>query len=51
MAGSARKLYMATIAAGTVYKLLGTKDLGVSNDYLTEKMPPVTTGLLDGELA
>jgi hypothetical protein len=43
--------YMATIAAGTVYKLLGAKDLGVSNDYMKEKMPPVLTGLLDGELA
>jgi len=43
--------YMATIAAGTVFKLLGAKDLGVSNDYLKEKMPPVLTGLLDGELA
>lgn len=43
--------YMATIAAGTVYKLLGAKDLGVSNDYMKEKMPPVLTGLLDGQLA
>jgi len=43
--------WMATIAAGSAFKLLGTKDLGVSNDYITEKMPPVLTGLLDGELA
>ena len=43
--------YMATIAAGTVFKLLGARDLGVSNDYLTEKIPPVNSGLLDGELA
>jgi hypothetical protein len=43
--------YMATIAAGAVFKLLGVKDLGVSNDYKTEVMPPVLTGLLDGELA
>ncbi len=43
--------YMATIAAGSVYKLLGAKDLGVSNDYMTEKMPPVLTGLMDGQLA
>ena len=43
--------YMATIAAGSVFKLLGVKDLGVSNDYLIEKMPPVNTGLLEGELA
>jgi hypothetical protein len=43
--------YMATVAAGEVFKLLGAKDLGVSNDYKTEKMPPVLTGLLNGELA
>lgn len=43
--------YMAAIAAGTAFKLLNCKDLGVSNDYQTEKMPPVLTGLLDGELA
>jgi hypothetical protein len=43
--------YMATVAAGLVFKLTGVKDLGVSNDYLNEKMPPVLTGLLDGELA
>jgi hypothetical protein len=43
--------YMATIAAGSVFKLLGVKDLGVSNDYMKEKMPAVLTGLLDGELA
>lgn len=43
--------FKATVAAGTVFKLLGTKDLGLSNDYQTEKMPPVLTGLLDGKLA
>lgn len=43
--------YMATIAAGSVFKLLGAKDLGVSNDYLTEKMPPYNTDMLDGHLA
>ena len=43
--------YMATVAAGSVYKLLGAKDLGVSNDYMNEKMPPVLKGLLDGQLA
>jgi hypothetical protein len=42
---------MAAIAAGVVYKLLGAKDLGVSNDYRVEKMPAVNTGLLDGQLA
>jgi len=43
--------YMATVAAGSVFKLLGAKDIGVSNDYLTEKMPPMLTDMLDGELA
>nr|WP_320021729.1 hypothetical protein [uncultured Draconibacterium sp.] len=43
--------YMSTIAAGSVFKLLGAKDLGVSNDYMKEEMPPVLKGLLDGELA
>eukprot|EP01031_Cornospumella_fuschlensis_P011189 gene11189-13688_t len=43
--------YKATIAAGTAFKLLGVKDLGLSNDYHNEKMPPVLAGLLDGELA
>ncbi|MEO7213844.1 acetylxylan esterase [Mucilaginibacter sp.] len=43
--------YMATIAAGPVFKILGVKDLGLSNDYKTEKMPAVNTGILDGRLA
>lgn len=43
--------YMATIAAGSVFKLLGVKDLGVSNDYRKEKMPPHNTSMLEGELA
>jgi hypothetical protein len=43
--------YMATVAAGPVYKLLGARDLGVSHDYRTATMPPVLEGLLDGELA
>jgi hypothetical protein len=42
---------MATIAAGSVYKLLGAKDLGVSNDYTKEQMPPMLTDMLSGELA
>jgi hypothetical protein len=42
---------MSTVAAGSVFKFLGAKDLGVSNDYMKEKMPPVLTGLLDGQLA
>ncbi|TKB96605.1 glucuronyl esterase domain-containing protein [Pedobacter cryotolerans] len=43
--------YMATVSAGKVYKLLGAKDIGVSNDYKIEKMPSVNTGLLEGKLA
>ncbi|AOW20564.1 glucuronyl esterase domain-containing protein [Urechidicola croceus] len=43
--------YMATIAAGEVFKLLGVKDLGVSNDYLKEEIPPYNTDMLDGNLA
>lgn len=43
--------YMAAVAAGPVFKLLGVKGLGVSDDYKTEKMPPVNTPLLDGQLA
>ncbi len=43
--------WQATVAAGEVFKLLGAKDLGISNDYQKEPMPPVLTGLLDGELA
>jgi hypothetical protein len=42
--------YMAAVAAGPVYKLLGVKDLGVSNDYQKEKMPEVNHGLLEGNL-
>jgi hypothetical protein len=43
--------YMAAVAAGTVFKLLGAKDLGVSNDYQKEKMPAMLTDMLDGQLA
>jgi hypothetical protein len=43
--------YMATIAAGSVFKLLGVKDLGVSNDYNKEVMPHFNTSMLDGQLA
>jgi hypothetical protein len=43
--------YMATVAAGGVYRMLGARDLGVTEDYHSAKMPPVNTGLLDGQLA
>ena len=43
--------YMATVAAGPVFQLLGARDIGEKEDYRTARMPPVNTGLLDGELA
>lgn len=43
--------YMAAVAAGPAFRLLGARDLGDTNDYRTATMPPVNTGLLDGELA
>ena len=43
--------YMATVAAGPVFRLLGARDLGEKEDYRTAKMPAHNTGLLDGELA
>lgn len=43
--------YMATVAAGPVFRLLGARGIGETNDYHTAMMPPVNTGLLDGQLA
>src|ERR1700689_2532920 len=43
--------YMAAVAAGPVFRLLGAKDLGIAADYRAAKMPPVNVGLLNGELA
>lgn len=43
--------WMATVDASRVFDLLGTKGLEVIGDYRTAKMPPVNTGLLDGQLA
>jgi hypothetical protein len=43
--------FMAAVAAGPVFRLLGANDLGTSDDYNNEKMPPVNVGLLDGQLA
>lgn len=43
--------YMAAVAAQSVFRLLGARDLGVPADFLTAKMPGVNTGLLDGQLA
>ncbi|MBC8872861.1 MAG: acetylxylan esterase [Planctomycetes bacterium] len=43
--------FMAAIAAQPAFRLLGARDLGRSDDYMKEKMPPVKTDMLDGELA
>ncbi|GGB41704.1 hypothetical protein GCM10011380_33990 [Sphingomonas metalli] len=43
--------YMATVAAGRAWTLLGAHDLGRGNDYRAALLPPVGTALLDGELA
>jgi lysophospholipase L1-like esterase len=43
--------FMATVAAGAVFRLLGAKDLGMNEDYHSAKMPPMNTGLLEGPLA
>ncbi|MBV9467918.1 MAG: hypothetical protein JOZ57_01580, partial [Abitibacteriaceae bacterium] len=40
-----RGQFMAAVAAGPVYRLLGKKDLG------TSEMPPIETALIDGDLA
>jgi hypothetical protein len=40
-----RGMFMATVAAGPVYILLGKKDLG------TVEFPPIETPLIDGDLA
>lgn len=43
--------YMAAVAAGPVFRLLGVKDLGTSDNYNIEKMPAVGVDKLDGQLA
>ncbi|HXJ42929.1 MAG TPA: hypothetical protein VNH18_26845 [Bryobacteraceae bacterium] len=43
--------YMAAIAAQPVFRLLGARDLGKSDDYRSERMPAVNVSLLDGQLA
>jgi lysophospholipase L1-like esterase len=43
--------FMAAVAAGPVFRLLGARGLSVTEDYRVAKMPPVGTGLLEGELA
>ena len=41
----AKGMFMATVAAGPVYRLLGKKDLGMT------EMPQIETALIQGELA
>ena len=41
----ARGSFMAAVAAGPVYKLLGKKDMG------TTEFPPIETALIDGDVA
>ncbi|MCP5524476.1 MAG: acetylxylan esterase [Verrucomicrobiales bacterium] len=43
--------YMAAVAAGPAFRLLGAKDLGDTDDYRVATLPPVNTGLLEGALA
>jgi hypothetical protein len=43
--------FMATLAASPAWTLLGAKALSPIDGYSAEKMPPVNTGLLDGQLA
>jgi hypothetical protein len=41
----ARGMFMASVAAGSVYVMLGRKDLG------TKEYPPIETTLIDGDIA
>lgn len=43
--------YMATVAAGEVFRLLGVKDLGDTTNYRAALLPSATFGRLDGHLA
>ncbi len=43
--------FMATVAAGPVFQLLGARGLGVKEDFRTVTVPPPLTDLLEGELA
>ncbi len=46
----ARGSFMAAVAAGPAYRLLGKRDLGTPGNHLTDPMPPVGR-LIGGELA
>lgn len=43
--------WQATVAAGEAYKLVGSTDLGLGNDYRNTPMPAVNEDVLDGNLA
>ncbi len=43
--------FMATVDASRVFTLLGARGLDVTGDYRTAQMPPVSYGLLAGQLA
>lgn len=46
-----RGSFMAAVAAQKVWRLLGERDLGCSDDYINERPPAVLEGLLHGALA
>ncbi|HVI34010.1 acetylxylan esterase [Phenylobacterium sp.] len=43
--------WMAAVAAQPAFRITGARDLGVTEDYRTTRMPPVNTGVLEGQLA
>jgi hypothetical protein len=43
--------FMAAVAAQPAWRLFGARDLGRSDEFLTEKMPAVNVDILDGALA
>jgi len=42
---------MAAVAAQPVFRILGTRDMRVPDDYRVAQMPPVNDGLLGGRIA
>jgi lysophospholipase L1-like esterase len=46
-----RGSYMAAVAAGPVFRLIGARGLPTTDDYRTATMPPHNTALLSGQLA
>jgi hypothetical protein len=43
--------YMAVVAAGPVFRLLGVRDVGDPRDYRVATMPGADVGMVNGELA